>query len=50
MGMRQLFEGSRAPKKLTHTHASIIWGVYTAKIIDGYGCVNYLGGLQPQIN
>ena len=48
--MRELFWGSKHPKKLTDMDASIMLGVYTPKIIDGYGCVNHFGDLHPQNN
>ena len=27
---------------------SNVWGLYTPKIFDGWGSVNYLGGLHPR--
>ena len=38
---------------LTHAHASVIWGMYSSKIIDGVfdagPCVSYLGVYIPKI-
>ena len=48
--MRQVFRGCTSPKQLPDTDASIIMGVYSPKIIDGHGCVNYVGGLHPKTN
>ena len=48
--MRQILGGSRPPKSLTQTYASIPMGVKTPKIIDATLCVNSYGGLDPQNN
>ena len=48
MYVRQLFGGSTHPKHLTDVCPSNIWGVYTPQIIDGWGPVKYLGGLDAQ--
>ena len=47
-GFRQIFGGSIAPKYFTEGVPSNIWGIYSPQIFDGWGSVNYLGGLQPQ--
>ena len=47
MGFRQIFGSCTAPKYLTDGVPSNIWGVYTPKIIHGWGSVKYFGGLQP---
>ena len=48
--IRQPFWGSTPLKKLTDMDPLIIWGVYTPRIIDRHGSVNYLGGLHLQNN
>ena len=48
MYVRQLFGGSTPPKYLTDVDPSNIWGVYTSKMFDGFGSVEYLGGLHPR--
>ena len=44
---RQIFGGCTAPKYLTEGVPSIIWGVYSPQIFDGWRSVKYLGGVQP---
>ena len=48
MWIRQIFGELTPPKYLTDVEPSNIWGVYTAKIFDGFMSVKYLGGLHPQ--
>ena len=48
MGFRQIFGGSTAPKYLTDGVPSNIWGVYTPKILHGWGSVTDLGAVHPQ--
>ena len=48
MGFRQIFGGCTPPKYLTDGVPSNIWRLYTPKIFDGWGSVEYLGAVDPQ--